>query len=871
MKRKFTFFGICVLLCTLMISLGSCQKDYSDDIDDLQKQINANKTAIEALNSAIASGKLIKSVAPNATGYVITFSDNSTIAINHGQTGPQGPAGTPGTPGQNGFTPIIGIDAAGYWTVVASQGAAPVRIKDANNNEVRAKFSDELAVNANGMLTVGGVATSVFIPTIAYVEATQTLLITVKKADGTLASYNVPVADNVFSKTEIVSLISPVGETRVHVGYGKVPATNAAVHATLGAEGLAWAGVALNQQLRSGGILPIVLNPADVIVDGYEFEIIKQDGTKFGIQPESVTKGYQGAFAQFAAGTSNGLYSLILNPTLAQITPLDGTNTGELAVRATKNGREIVSGYQYRIRVAADAETMYAPKAGEVVVPPHTIYVPIGTMVDVLPKYDRTDVAPARTLVSTDFFKAGLIINPATINFDVQDYAIVDGTKVGTGSPSLITVSNLNDKKLSYYFRTFDWTGKYKKNNLDVIFYAPLNTPMADITVPTHVLSAVPAEQTKGVMLTPMFAALQEEGKTELWRNTATNVKIVWRNAAGAIVGVPQGLHYEFRDATDAPVNAPNATLTNQAEIQSIRKVVLGFDETVALPGNYTATLEFQDPRVYAQGVEFKLKMNVTVVNPDMSAVLTAMAQHKANMFNGNVLTVYGKDMNASGLTQDQVGTYYPIMDAYVNLDLAVAPVAPKVGVNNWAFVKKGTTPAGAPLSTTVYGNGGTFNVLTGMYTNFNVDLLYYYFGNPNNKAVVETIVVTAKSEVKEGNMVALTPAAPAPATLQVINGDLITVRNLSTYYRVNDYLGNNLNVFSASRNVRANVVTVTPQASLAHLVNITPNGNDWDIKATNAVAELPTPFVDVPLTLEITDLYNVKTTYTLNVRVVKP
>ncbi len=870
MKRKFTFFGICVLLCTLMISLGSCQKDYSDDIDDLQNQINANKTAIEALNSAIASGKLIKSVAPNATGYVITFSDNSTITINHGQTGPQGPAGTPGQNGQDGFTPIVGVDADGFWTVVASQGAAPVRIKDANNNDIRAKFSDELAVNADGMLTVGGVATTVFIPTIAYIEATQTLLITVKKADGTLASYNVPVADNVFSKTEIVSLISPIGETKVHVGYGKVPATNAAVHATLGAEGLAWAGVTLNQQLRSGGVLPIVLNPADVVVDGYEFEIIKANGSTFGIQPESVTKGYDGAFAQFAAGTSNGLYTLNLNPTLAQISPLDGTTTTELAVRATKNGREIVSGYQYTIRVAADAETMYAPKATETILAGiHTIYVPIGTMVDVLPKYDRTDVAPNRTLVSTDFFKSGLIINPATINFDVQDYAIVDGTKVGTGNPSLITVSNLNDKKLSYFFRTFDWTGKYKKNNLDVIFYAPLNTPMADITVPTHVLDAT--NQTKGVMLTPMFAALQEEGKTELWRSTATNVKVVWKNAAGVVVGVPQGLEYEFRDATDAPVNVPNAVLTNQAQIQSIRKVVLGFDETVALPGTYTATLVFDDPRPYAAGVEFELKMNVTVVNPDMSAVLTAMAEHKSNMFNGNILTVYGKDMNGSGLTQDQINTYYPIMDAYVNLSLAGAPVAPKVGINNWAFVKNGTTPAGAPLSTTAYGNGGTFNVLTGMYTNYNVDLLYYYFGNPANKAVVETIVVTAKSEVKEGNMVALTPAAPAPATLQVINGDLVTVRNLSTYYRVNDYLGNNLNVFSASRNVRANVVTVTPDASLAHLVNITSSGNDWTVKATNAVAELPTPFVDVPLTLEITDLYNVKTTYTLNVRVVKP
>ena len=107
MKRKFTFFGICVLICTLMISLGSCQKDYSDDIDDLQRQIDENKTAVAALNQAIASGKLIKTVASLSDGYLITFSDNTTITINHGATGATGATGAAGATG----TVITMIDA----------------------------------------------------------------------------------------------------------------------------------------------------------------------------------------------------------------------------------------------------------------------------------------------------------------------------------------------------------------------------------------------------------------------------------------------------------------------------------------------------------------------------------------------------------------------------------------------------------------------------------------------------------------------------------------------------------------------------------------------------------------------------------------
>ncbi len=62
-----------MLVCTLMISLGSCQKDYSEDIDDLQEQINDIKGDIAALNQAIAQGKIITSVSNVTGGYEITF------------------------------------------------------------------------------------------------------------------------------------------------------------------------------------------------------------------------------------------------------------------------------------------------------------------------------------------------------------------------------------------------------------------------------------------------------------------------------------------------------------------------------------------------------------------------------------------------------------------------------------------------------------------------------------------------------------------------------------------------------------------------------------------------------------------------------
>ena len=53
-----------------------------------------------------------------------------------GETGPMGPTGPAGQDGQDGVTPVIGVDAEGYWTIDTGNG--PERIVDANGHYVRA-------------------------------------------------------------------------------------------------------------------------------------------------------------------------------------------------------------------------------------------------------------------------------------------------------------------------------------------------------------------------------------------------------------------------------------------------------------------------------------------------------------------------------------------------------------------------------------------------------------------------------------------------------------------------------------------------------------------------------------------------------------
>jgi hypothetical protein len=1000
MKRKFTFFGICVLICSLMISLGSCQKDYSEDIADLQAQITANQNAITALNTAIASGKLIKTVTTTSTGYTITFSDNSTISLNHGTNGTPGatgPAGPAGPAGATGFTPIIGIDADGYWTVVTTQGGTPARIL-VGGQPVYAKFTtDQFGANAQGFITINGVATSVYVPIIAYNDVTKKIQVTIKNTDGTFTTYNVAVDEDTFLKSDLVSVVSPIGTTKIKFNYGYVPANTAAGRNFIDPVGpgtvatvntaLAFAGVSYDALLRAEGKIPVIINPAQAILTGYTFDVIKRDGTKYALQPEAGVlpeNGFSGAFHQFAAAPSNGLYTITIKaankaaaiaaeaaanyPTAVAGYPAFTSATGEtfeLAVRATKGGREVISGYQYAVQVKEDVATAYTWDAAKVVAVnpavdplpaayPWKAYVAIGTTKDLLDFYQNTTFAPVM-LKSTDFYKSAVSIVATPGNSDVEGFVTIapenattrSRTTVSTANTA-VTVTNLNDRVIPFKLQTFDWRGQYfETKGLSVVFYSALNNTLVSRPQFNYVLRtddpltpAVDERQVTVLLAEPsnanaFFSQLDAVGKTELWRTQATNVEVQLTYGTPA-VAIP-GVTYEYLDANNnvivdaGDVGAVGKPIfTTAAEIQKIRKIRFTFNEATALPNsltgmpaNYNAVLKFTDRRAYATASS-TYTMPFTISNPDISATLNQLIEKKPNLFDGNLLTVYGTyptpGVYAGATAQtDATNAYYDLWNAYKNLyDPALAPAAQLVPLANWQFIKTGTTPTLAPANPLIAGigvlptNTDRFRVLpTTMYTNipYDITLRYYHFGNVLNFVNLETIKVQAKSEVREGRVLANAAAKPAgwalPTTLEVINGDLVRELPLSFYFKAEDYLGFNLKAFgrdaanaiAAAVDTRIDAANVTAPgvasvkvlntSANAHLVSVTAghagagagviataaipaNPLDFTVKATNAVAVIQSDVV-VPLTVEITDIFGKKLTGTINVTVKKP
>ena len=110
MRKKYLsalLFG--ALLVTSTGTFTSC-KDYDDDINNLQEQVDGVKSQIADLESKINDGKWITNIADAEGGFTITFSDNSSYTIVNGKDGANGADGAAGTPGTQ-WT----ISEDGYW------------------------------------------------------------------------------------------------------------------------------------------------------------------------------------------------------------------------------------------------------------------------------------------------------------------------------------------------------------------------------------------------------------------------------------------------------------------------------------------------------------------------------------------------------------------------------------------------------------------------------------------------------------------------------------------------------------------------------------------------------------------------------------
>ena len=87
-------------MVTSTATFVSC-KDYDDDIDNLQAQIDENKKAIEQINTLISSGSVITSVTKDGCGVTFALSNGQTYTVTNGAAGVAGKDADVWTIGEN--------------------------------------------------------------------------------------------------------------------------------------------------------------------------------------------------------------------------------------------------------------------------------------------------------------------------------------------------------------------------------------------------------------------------------------------------------------------------------------------------------------------------------------------------------------------------------------------------------------------------------------------------------------------------------------------------------------------------------------------------------------------------------------------------
>ena len=111
------------LVCCFLLANCNNLDEVNDRLDNLEENVSQLQKALQELQRAAESRKIVSSVVPFQTeegGWIITFSDNTSITLRNGQNGKDG---KDGQDGQNGIAPVIRINPSNFhWEMSVDSG-----------------------------------------------------------------------------------------------------------------------------------------------------------------------------------------------------------------------------------------------------------------------------------------------------------------------------------------------------------------------------------------------------------------------------------------------------------------------------------------------------------------------------------------------------------------------------------------------------------------------------------------------------------------------------------------------------------------------------------------------------------------------------
>ena len=364
MKRKFVkvmFFGA---LALSTVTYVGC-KDYDDDIDNLQTQIDANKASIAELQNFVKEGKWVTAVETITDGFKITFNDGKSYSIvsgadgaagtkieidsatknwiidgkdtgicsegkkgDKGDQGDQGDQGDKGDKGEDGYAPQISED--GYWMVWDAEAGEPKK------TDVKAATDIYVTADANNPLVW--------------------VLNILNKETGEWETVSMPKAARITS-------MRALGEQGGGIDFSSTEANATLYYGVVGKDvkfnGKSYPkGTFLSAR---GSMIHALINPVNLEVkdiQSYEIGLTDSKGNTNFVVASIAANVSETALTRAENTANKGIYDLTLK--FAEGIDPDNLNENIAYALTTKDawGNEIISGYDVKVTAKEEEKTL---------------------------------------------------------------------------------------------------------------------------------------------------------------------------------------------------------------------------------------------------------------------------------------------------------------------------------------------------------------------------------------------------------------------------------------------------------------------------------------------------------------------------------
>ena len=355
------FFGA---LALSTVTYVGC-KDYDDDIDNLQTQIDANKASIAELQNFVKEGKWVTAVETITDGFKITFNDGKSYSIvsgadgaagtkieidsatknwiidgkdtgicsegkkgDKGDQGDQGDQGDKGDKGEDGYAPQISED--GYWMVWDAEAGEPKK------TDVKAATDIYVTADANNPLVW--------------------VLNILNKETGEWETVSMPKAARITS-------MRALGEQGGSIDFSSTEANATLYYGVVGKDvkfnGKSYPkGTFLSAR---GSMIHALINPVNLEVkdiQSYEIGLTDSKGNTNFVVASIAANVSETALTRAENTANKGIYDLTLK--FAEGIDPDNLNENIAYALTTKDawGNEIISGYDVKVTAKEEEKTL---------------------------------------------------------------------------------------------------------------------------------------------------------------------------------------------------------------------------------------------------------------------------------------------------------------------------------------------------------------------------------------------------------------------------------------------------------------------------------------------------------------------------------